>query len=159
MVPIVSALKYIWQFCPSYAQCWVAVDDLAGMIPLLFNLNRRKATYFNAAFINKSLSANKVVRNALNLPQNDIGIYPKKRITSPNILLFELGVNDEINKRFYSDLRFLLRLHIRTCGKNIMHICTAHSMCRFVPSLYGANYYILYNILPPRNKMDWRLYI
>ena len=83
----------------------------------------------------------------------------KKRITSPNILLFELGVNDKINKRFYSDLRFVLRLHIRSCGKNIMDICTAHSMCRFVPSSYGANYYILYNIPSPRNKMDWRLYI
>ena len=83
----------------------------------------------------------------------------KKRITSPNILLFELGVNDEINKQFYSNLRFVLRLHICTRVKNIMDICTAHSMCRFVPSWYGANYFILYNILPPRNKMDWRLYI
>ena len=154
MIPIVSDLKYIQQFCPSYAQCRVAVDDFAELIPLLFNLNRRKATYLNAAFTNKSLSANKAVRNALNLPQNDIGIYQKKRITLPNILLFEIGVNDEINKRFYSDLRFVLRLHIRTRGKNKMDICTAHSMCRFVPSSYGANYYILYNIPPPRNKMD-----
>ena len=55
----------------------MAVDDLAELIPLLFNLDRRKATYFNAAFINKSLSANKAVRNALNLPQNDVGIYQK----------------------------------------------------------------------------------
>ena len=78
MVLIVSALKYIWQFCPSYAQCWVAVDDLAELIPLLFNLDRRKAIYFNATFINKSLSANKAVRNALDLSQNDIGIYQKK---------------------------------------------------------------------------------
>ena len=28
------------------------------------------------------------------------------------------------------DLRFVLRLHIHTCGKNKMDICTAHSMCR-----------------------------
>ena len=78
MVPIVSALKYIRQFCPSYARCWVAVDNLSELIPLLFNLDRRKATYFNAALINKSLSADKAMRNALDLPQNDIGIYQKK---------------------------------------------------------------------------------
>ena len=58
-------------------------------------------------------------------------------LASPNILLFELGVNDEINKRFYSDLRFVLRLHIRTCGKNKMDICTAHSMCRLLLVMYS----------------------
>ena len=32
-----------------------------------------------------------------------------------------------------SSWRFVLRLHIRTCGKNKMDICTAHSMCRIYP--------------------------
>ena len=132
MVPIVSALKYIRQFCPSYAQCWVAVDDLAELIPLFFNLDRRKATYFKDEFINKSLSANKAVRNALDLPQNDIGTYKKnycagqdgKKAWQKFIYLCPDGIlPHEPDNKWYSDMKLfenlkLEKMHLIVVGKD-----------------------------------------
>ena len=76
--PICVALKHAQRFCPSHADAWIRVDAHAELLPLVFDLDRRKSEHLTTEVINSCFSKNKVLQDMLDQPQNDVGLHRKE---------------------------------------------------------------------------------